>query len=511
MLSNSYNPLALGRFTCLTHILACFILALPVDTRGDASKGVLPHLFFAASVPLAQVAQRPNILILMAEDLSPDLACYGEPLVHSPNIDGLAKKGIRYDNVFATASVCSPARSGILTGIYQTRIDSHQHRNFNPQPLPADIRVLHEIFKEAGYFVFNGDADDLSQAGKVDANFVMDENSFDGTDWRQRREGQPFFGFIQFDETHRDFARDPYNPINPDDVVLPPYYPDHPLARRDWADYLEDIQILDRKVGAILERLQADGEADTLIIFVGDHGRPMLRDKQFLYDPGLHVPLIASWPGHLEKGKVDDRLISLIDLIPSCLQIAGLDVPGNIDGKPLLFKDIPGRDYVFATRDRTGEAADRIRMIRSKEFKLIRNFHPVRPYTTFSAYKEIQYPVLHLMRMLHHRNELTPAQALFFAKTRPFEELYQISVDMHEINNLADDEDFSTIRYELTTKLDEWLAINDSGIIPEDYTIEVDWYLRNQRWYQQTLEERGMVGDDTPERHVEYWTERLMR
>ncbi len=337
----------------------------------------------------------------------------------------------------------------------------------------------------------------------------MADDSFDGTDWRQREEGQPFFGFIQFDETHRDFARDPYNPISPDDVQLPPYYPDHPLVRRDWADYLEDIQILDRKVGVLLERLEADRETDTLIIFFGDHGRPMPRCKQFIYDGGVHVPLIVSWPGHLEEGVVDGRLISLIDVVPSCLDIAGLEVPETIDGKPLLFRDTPGRDYVFAARDRTGEAADRIRMIRSKEFKLIRNFHPVRPYTIFSAYKEIQYPTLHLMRMLHQRNELEPEQAAFFARTRPYEELYQVSVDPHEINNLAEDENYAEIRQKLSAKLDEWVAINDSRIEPEDYEIEVDWYLRNQQWYKQTLEERGMADDDTPERHVEYWSQRL--
>jgi len=289
------------------------------------------------------------------------------------------------------------------------------------------------------------------------------------------------------------------------------FRPDHRLARRDWADYLEDVQILDRKVGRILGQLEEADLEDTLVIFVADHGRPMPRAKQFLYDPALQVPMIASWPGHLPEGVVDNRLLSLIDLIPSCLSAAGIAPPQNIDGRPLLFSDTPGREFVFAARDRTGEAADRIRMIRSKDWKLLRNFHPTRPYTVFSAYKEIQYPMLHLMRMLYFQGELNEVQAQFMGPTRPFEELYALGDDPHEINNLADLEEYQQIRNDLATALDEWIVeTNDAGRIPEDYEIEVDWYLRNQDWYRQTLEERDMVGEDTPERHVEYWTERLL-
>lgn len=465
--------------------------------------------FFAIA---AQAADRPNVLLLIADDLSPDLGSYGAPVVQTPHLDALADRGVRFTDALATSSVCSPSRSAIFTGTYQTRIDSHQHRNFDPKPLPQGIRVLTELFREAGYFAFNADAEDLSVEGKMDLNFVAPEVLFDGTFWDQRDEDQPFFGMVQFNEAHRDFSGDADHPIAADSVTLPPFYPDHPLMRRDWANYLEDIQNLDRKVGHILGRLAEEGLMEnTLVIFLADHGRPMPRAKQFLYEGGLQIPLIAAWPDHLGEGVVDDRLVSTIDILPSCLSAVGLEVPERIDGRPLLFSDTPGRTHLYAARDRCGEAADRIRMVRTGDYKLIRNFYPTRPYTVFSAYKEIQYPSLHLLRFLYQRNELNEVQARFMGPTRPYEELYYLPDDPHEINNLAGSEAHADVRAELAATLDTWIIESgDAGAIPEPYEIEVDWYLRNQAWYHQTLEERGMLGEDTPERHVEYWTERLM-
>lgn len=457
--------------------------------------------------------EQPNVILLIAEDLSPNLACYGNSDVATPHIDSLAQRGIRLTNAFATSSVCSPSRSAIFTGVYQTSIDSHHHRNLNPQPLPPGLRILPQIFKDAGYYIFNGNADNLNERGKMDVNFSYDEDVIDGSDWRNAPAGQPFFGMIQFEETHRDFAGDPIRPIPPEKVVLPPYYPDHPLARQDWSDYLEDIQILDRKVGSILRRIQEDGlDQNTIIVFVADHGRPMPRCKQFLYDGGVAVPLIFSWPGHLPEGKTDTQLFSLIDLLPTCIELAGLEVPSNIDGRALLSEDSTQRAYIFTARDRCGEAADRIRMIRSKTHKLIRNFHPVRPYTTFSAYKEIQYPMLHLMRMLYNQGELNSDQAHFMQMTRPYQELYDIQNDPHEIDNLIESETHADEAARLSTLLNEWIAAtNDAGAIPEDYGTEVEWYLKNQRWYRDTLKERGLIEHDTPSAHVEYWENRLLR
>jgi uncharacterized sulfatase len=460
---------------------------------------------------IGSAAEKPNVLCLIAEDISPDLGCYGTDLVKTPNLDQLAAQGVLFSNAFTTASVCSPSRSAFLTGMYQTSIDSHQHLNLNRKPLPDGLGLLSDQFRQNGYFVFNGQADDLSKAGKMDVNFTYDSSSIDGTDWRQTPEGKPFFGMIQFHQTHRDFARDPVNPIDPAKVVLPPYYPDHPLVRRDWADYLEDIQILDREVDRILKRLESDGVENTIVVFMGDHGRPMPRGKQFLYDGGIKIPLIIKWAGHLEPGSVNESLVSAIDIFPSCMALAGIDVPGNIHGRSFFGTDVKRREYIFAARDRCGEAADRIRCVRSKKYKYIRNFHPDRPYTQFSAYKEIQYPMLHVMRYLYQKNQLNAFQKAFMGPTRPYEELYNIESDPFELNNLATQSQYKEILAEMSRELDNWIIeTNDAGQIPEDYKTEVDWYLRNQKWYATELVNRGMTDDDSPIRQVEYWTRRLM-
>jgi uncharacterized sulfatase len=394
--------------------------------------------------------------------------------------------------------------------MYQTSIDSHQHRNLDPRPLPGGCRLISDYFRDEGYFVFNGEADDLSKPGKMDVNFVYDERSIDGTDWRQRERSQPFFGMIQFKQTHRDFENDRENPIDPAKVELPPCYPDHPLSRRDWADYLEDVQILDKKVGRILQRLKDDGIDNTVIVFLGDHGRPMPRAKQFLYDGGIKIPLIINYEGKLNRGSINDAMVSAVDIGPSCMSLAGVNVPENIHGRSFFAPHGEQREYIFAARDRCGEAADRIRCVRSKKYKYIRNFYPNRPYTQFSAYKEIQYPMLHLMRYLYYKNELTSDQKEFMGPNRPYQELYDIENDPFELNNLADAPEYQGILERMSDRLEKWInETDDAASIPEDYEREVLWYLKNQKWYNDTLKQRGMLGNDTPKAHVEYWMKRL--
>lgn len=452
-----------------------------------------------------QSQSRPNVLWLIAEDLSPDMGCYGGRLVKTPNIDRLAREGMMFTNVFATASVCSPSRSAFLTGMYQTSIASHHHRTSDPKPLDKGKRLLTDYFREKGYFIFNGDAEDMSKEGKTDVNFIFDKSGIDGTDWRLRKGNQPFFGMIQFKETHRDFARDKQNPIDGAAVELPPYYADHPLIRRDWANYLEDIQILDGKVGRMLARLESDGIDNTIIMFMGDHGRPMIRDKQFLYDGGIHIPLIIKWHGKIAAGSINDDLISSIDILPNCMSLAGFDTPPDIQGRPFIGKSAAKRQYIFAARDRCGEAADTIRCVRSKKYKYIRNFCPNIPYTQFSAYKEIQYPALHVMRDLFFKNQLNGVQKRFMAAVKPYQELYDITKDPFEVNNLAENPKYKDILDTLSLELDNWIKqTNDAGMAAESYDRQVQWHLNNQKWYRQTLDERG-ISEDTPAKHVEYW------
>jgi len=451
-----------------------------------------------------------NILWLDAEDLCPDLGCYGTADVKTPNIDRLAADGARYPNAFTTSPVCSPSRSAIITGMYQTTIGAHHHRSHRKDgyTLPKGIKLVTDYFKQAGYYVCRGEADKLQRPGKLDYNFKASfKDVFDGTDWRQRKPGQPFFAQIHFHETHRTFKADSENPIDPKKVTLPGYYPDHPLVRKDWALYLETAQILDKKVGKILNRLEADGLAEnTVVIFTGDHGRPMLRGKQWLYEGGIHIPLIIRWPGRIKPSTVDERLVTSLDLAPTWLQIAGITPPTHLQGRSLLKPDTPKREYIFAARDRCDETSDRIRCVRSKQFKYIRNFQPERPYMQFNAYKMRQYPTWTLMQVLHKQGKLTPAQKQWMATSRPVEELYDLNKDPDELNNLADQPEFHELLLKFRKVLNEWVKqTDDQGVTPEDPKIPEHWNKVARRKNQQQMQRRGLPPNATPEEYLAWW------
>ncbi len=454
-------------------------------------------------------SSKPNILWIIADDLGTDLVCYGTPLVRTPNLDQLATEGTRFTNLFTVCAVCSPSRSAFITGMYPVSIDCHQHRTYFKKPLPGGIKPVTEYFREAGYFVCNGSVTDLNRPGKQDYNFIA-ENIYDGTDWRQRSTGQSFFAQIQIHGPHREFQRDPQNPVNADSIKLPPYYPDHSLARQDWALYLENIQIVDRQVGEILKRLDDDGLTDsTVVFFFSDQGRPHIRAKQFLYDGGIRTPLIIRWPGHIDPEKVDACLISNIDLPVASMVLAGIEPPKYIQGIDFLSHDNPVRDAIYAMRDRRDETVDRIRCVRTEKYKYIRNFYPDRPYTQFNAYKKHQYPVLTLMQVLYKRGELDTVQARFMAPDRPAEELYDVVKDPFEINNLVNNEEYSDILGEMRDRLDAWLIKFDKGQYPEDTAEVVYWEKVMKENFEERMANRGLSTDISDEDFLDYWNRYL--
>jgi len=457
----------------------------------------------------AKTLFRPNILWIVADDLGTDLGCYGDSLIYTPNLDQLANEGVKYNHFYTITAVCSPSRSTMITGMYPTSIDCHQHRTRYKKPLPGGIYPITKYFKDAGYFTSNGDFRNKNRAGKQDYNFKAD-SIFDGTDWSQRKPGQSFFSQVQIHYPHRAFSRDSLFPVDQNAVHLPPYYPDHRIARQDWALYLETIQILDREAGKILARLDEEGLADnTVVFFFGDQGRCMMRAKQFMYDGGIHTPLIIRYPGEMHKGADKDILVSNVDLAPATLALAKIKIPDYMQGIDFLNPDVPEREYVYSMRDRRDETVDRIRAIRTQNFKYIRNFYPDRPYTQFNAYKKQAYPVLTLMQMMHREGKLTPVQDRFMSDARPAEELYDLTRDPWEIHSLAGDKNYSDTLQYFRALMDTVLLRYDKGTYPEDEKEIIYAKQLMENRYKNIMKKRGFSLQPSDDDLLKYWEKQL--
>jgi len=441
---------------------------------------------------MSSFSQRtPNILYVILEDTGPNYACYGEPLVKTPNIDRLASQGIRFTSAFCTGPVCSVSRSALMTGCHAILIGAHQHHTWawNKRPLPAPVRHICDWFRAAGYFTCNlqpppeqknGAFNGPKGSGKVDLNFTIaspkSDDPFDGRDWNQRPKDQPFFAHISIYETHtgegwKIARRQPKSElVNPDKLNLPPYYPDHPTARDDYANYLDAIHLVDGYLGQILARLESEGLAgDTIVVVSSDHG-PLFRGKQFLYDNGLRIPLIVRFPDGHGAGAVDDRLVSGVDIAPTLLGFAGIELPsGATHGRDIFEPNAPRREHIFAARDRADESIDRIRAVRTARYKYIRNYFPMIPYMQKNAYKEDCYPTWNLVKKLARESKLTPEAALFAAERKPIEELYDIVADPHEVRNLADDPAHLDALAPLRALINGFVRdTNDRGALGED-------------------------------------------
>lgn len=465
---------------------------------------------FSANADNTQTnASRPNIVWIVADDLGPELACYGYPDVTTPNLDRLAAEGRRYTRAYSTAPVCSASRTAMQTGLYQTTVGGHHHNTRDKRVLPKSVPTVVGLMRDAGYYSTNGRALPIAsnKLAKSHFNFVYDARTyFDGNDWTKRADGQPFFAQIQIKEPHRAFVE---NPGERPETPIPPYYPDHPVTRADWNKYLASIEVLDEKVGVVLDRLDSEGVSENaLVVFVGDHGRPHVRGKQWLYEGGLHTPFIVRWPGKVEAGTTSDELTSLLDLMPTTLAAAGVDSP-DLPGLNLMGSEWSGHERLFAARDRCGDAPDRIRSLRTDRFKYIRNFHPEIPYMQHSGYKKLSYPVETVMKVLHESGEW---DSPFMADVRPPEELYDLENDPHEMTNLAGAPAHADRLAKMRGEVEQWIEeTNDQGAIDERLTVDLDAVLAEKwAWYEKTMRKRGLDPNLSNRAYLDWWEQELL-
>jgi len=416
---------------------------------------------------------RPNVVWITCEDMGPHLGCFGDDYAVSPNLDRLAKRSVRYTRAFAMAPVCAPSRSCLITGMYPSSIGSHHMRS--AAVLPKTVKCFTEHLRGAGYY--------CSNRQKEDYNFRTPRTAWDESSreahWRKRAEGQPFFSVFNLTITHESRIRsDPKSAPSVRDPVetpVPPFHPQTPIVRRDWANYYDLIPAMDKQAGQILGELEADGLAeDTIVFFFSDHGTGLPRCKRWLYESGLHVPLIVHVPEKLaplapaKAGTATDRLVSFVDFAPTVLSLAGVEIPAHMQGKAFLGAEAQApREYIVGIRDRMDERRDFLRCARDGKYKYIRNFLPHLPYSQHLEYQELM-PTMQEFRRLRAEGKLEGPAALFMRERKPVEELYDLDSDPHELNNLVGSDEHRQVLERMRKALREWmLRTRDLGPLPE--------------------------------------------
>ena len=414
-------------------------------------------------------ADRPNIVWIVGEDMGPELGCYGDLQAITPNMDRLAKEGVRFTKAFTHCPVCAPSRSGLITGRYPISIGTQHMRSKLIEPPVTFTKRL----QDAGYHV--------SWPGKTDFNFA------EPADFATSRAGwhkgpalkEPFFAYVNFTQSHESQVRNDGKKSgantkrltdaqrhDPAKMSLAPFWPDAPIVREEVARYYDLVTSVDHDVGDVLKWLDDNHLAENTIVFLfGDHGRGMPRYKRWIHDTGTLVPLIVRWPAKVKPGTVREDLVEFLDFPATALALATGSVPPDLEGRAMLTKDgaapAEARKYVHAHRDFMDETLDRIRTVRDGKFRYIRNFMPELPYAQRIAYMELG-GTMQAWRALNDSGKANDVQRLFFAGKKPAEELYNCEADPFEVRNLAADPAYAEKLAELRTEMDRWLkSTND--------------------------------------------------
>jgi N-sulfoglucosamine sulfohydrolase len=449
-----------------------------------------------AQAAVAQLAPRPNILLLVAEDMSTRVGAFGDRVAVTPNLDALADEGVRYTQVFTTAGVCAPSRAALMLGMHQIATGS-QHMRTGSRPdgayfavPPVGVKAFPELLRERGYFTYTDNKLDyqFSRAfAHSGPSTIWDLEDAAAGDWDKRAPGQPFFGLINFTVTHESGIFPPLGSaphsathfavqllrwwtldgpvpevVLPEDIDVPPYYPDLEEVRTDMARHYNNISYMDGQVGAVLRQLDAAGLADsTVVIWTADHGDGLPRAKRELFDSGIHVPMIIRWPpafrpAGVEPGMVDERLISFVDLGPTILSLGRTRVPGYMHGRKFAGKDALPRDYVYASRDRIDDQMDRQRAVRDKRYKYLRSWYPWHPGGADLDFRD-NIDMVRRMRAKYDVGNMDPIQAQWYEPPGK-ERLFDLETDPFEIENLADSAKHRDVLRRMRGQMDAWLA-----------------------------------------------------
>ncbi|MEE4203114.1 MAG: sulfatase [Halieaceae bacterium] len=456
----------------------------------------LTMIFAAASEAPAneqRAVERPNIVLVLFEDMSSRIGALGDPVAKTPVIDALAKASAVYPNTFTTAGVCAPSRASLITGRYAPSIGAQHMRthgvfgmqgggpqNYYAVP-PPEVRAFPQLLRAAGYYTSNNSKTDY-QFGEPRG--IWDANS-DTANWRGRENGQPFFSMFTIMTTHESYLwptdRDPksriealviarnlrelnytHERIDPSEVTVPPYLPDTPAVRADIARQYDNIALADSQLADILSQLEEDGLLEETIVIVStDHGDGLPRAKRSLYDSGLKVPMIIRFPAEHAAGTLRNELVSFVDLGPQILQWAGIPTPGWMQGQAFDQEDKADRQYIYATQDRMDTRLNLRRAVRDERYKLIVNYRPQDPYLEHLPFRDVLPTTQELWRG-HAAGTLPPA-AEFLFQPLPTYQLYDTVTDPHEINNLAGLEQYTAIQARLLQALEEWIARSDDS------------------------------------------------
>ncbi|MEQ9407483.1 MAG: sulfatase [Fuerstiella sp.] len=427
-------------------------------------------------------AERPNIVWLVSEDNSVHyLKLFDDHGAETPHIAKLAQHGLTFDHAFSNAPVCSVARTTLATGCYAPRIGTQYHRKHVAVPLPDGVRMFPELLRNTGYYTANNNKTDYNA---IPGKEVWDESSKKAS-WRGRAEGQPFFYMQSFPVCHESslhfseqVMKTEKTQTNPATVFVAPYHPDTPTFRYTNARYRDRMIRMDEQIGAVVDRLTADGLLeDTFIFCFGDHGGVLPRGKGYAYESGLHVPLVVRIPDkwkHLVDAEVGSRqagFVSFIDFGPTVLNLAGAEVPAQMDGRPFLGKGVSqeqlrARDEAFGYADRFDEKYDFVRTLRKGQYEYIRNYQP---FNFDGLQNNYRYRMLAFRewRDLYHAGKLNAVQRQFF-EARPAEQLFDVEADPHETRNLAGDPAYGEVLQELRRRMTQKVQeLPDLSFYPE--------------------------------------------